>query len=450
MDECLNNISDAWINLIFPSKEDTNELIDIISEITKITPRDKICPPISLWFEWARYIEPNDIKIIIIAQDPYPRLEDAHGLAFSSLTSTPASLKNIYKCLENHKLLNTIPKHGCLTTWAKQGVLMLNMALSTEIGIAGKHIKLWKKFTKALIKRICDYHYDLCNQLIFFLWGGHAQKLNNSKIIDADFHIVMEWLHPSPLAQASAKEGTKFINCNHFTEANAILFDEGIKPIKWNSIESHKISKPVKSSTDIKNEKLTSMNIKNINPCLYKSNTDIIQVFTDASCYPNKACKDSKCGYGIIYVGGIEKQVHIGSIKNSNYFATNQRGEGYAILSVFKFLKKLKNWEYCQIYTDSEFWVNMITTYMPSWEESDFEQKKNTDITKKLNKLWNKLNVGRTIELIHVYGHNKNNWRDSDDPYKQFCFKNNDIVDKLAGYARLTLQPGKKEVILLD
>ncbi len=167
----------------------------------------------------------NEVKVVILGQDPYHGPHQAHGLCFSVLpgVKTPPSLVNIYKELANDIDGFAIPNHGTLTQWAKQGVLLLNTVLTVEQGKAHSHAKWgWEAFTDKIIEAVNTH----CTDVVFLLWGSHAQK--KGKHIDRDKHTVLHAPHPSPL---SAHRG--FLGCKHFSQANEYLTLKGKAPINW-------------------------------------------------------------------------------------------------------------------------------------------------------------------------------------------------------------------------
>lgn len=163
-------------------------------------------------------------KVVILGQDPYHGPGQAHGLCFSVQPGTafPPSLKNIFK--ELHTDLNLpIPKTGCLDAWAKQGVLLLNTSLTVEAGRAQSHGKIgWEIFTDQVIRLLSEHHKNL----VFLLWGGHAQR--KAELIDITKHFILTTTHPSPL---SAHRG--FLGCGHFSKTNALLVKHQREPINW-------------------------------------------------------------------------------------------------------------------------------------------------------------------------------------------------------------------------
>ncbi|MEO8796193.1 MAG: uracil-DNA glycosylase [Daejeonella sp.] len=167
----------------------------------------------------------NKVKIVILGQDPYHGKNQAHGLSFSVQDGTPPppSLKNIFKELKNEYPDYREPKNGDLTSWADQGVLLLNSVLTVEMSKAGSHQKKgWEIFTNSVISQLSEKG----NGIVFMLWGNYAKK--KAALIDQNKHFILTAAHPSPL---SAYNG--FFGCNHFTEANQILQKENMGEINW-------------------------------------------------------------------------------------------------------------------------------------------------------------------------------------------------------------------------
>lgn len=167
----------------------------------------------------------HQLKVVILGQDPYHGLGQAHGLAFSVAGSQklPPSLRNIFKEL-NADLMVKIPGHGNLSKWAKQGVLLLNTTLTVRAASAGSHQKKgWENFTNAVIKHISTR----CKNVVFILWGKHAG--NKETLIDSSKHYILKAAHPSPL---SAYNG--FFGSKPFSKTNEYLKRIGKTPIDWN------------------------------------------------------------------------------------------------------------------------------------------------------------------------------------------------------------------------
>lgn len=166
----------------------------------------------------------EQVKVVILGQDPYHGPNQAHGLSFSvpQGVPTPPSLKNIYKELHADLSCN-IPNHGFLMPWAEQGVLLLNSVLTVRQAAAASHQgKGWERFTDAVIHTVNQEQ----NGVVFLLWGAYAQK--KGQVIDRNRHLVLQAPHPSPL---SAHRG--FLGCKHFSQANAYLQNNGRSQIDW-------------------------------------------------------------------------------------------------------------------------------------------------------------------------------------------------------------------------
>ncbi len=172
-----------------------------------------------------KYTPFNDVKVVLLGQDPYHNVNQAHGLCFSVKEGIepPPSLINIFKELKSD-LGCEIPECGDLTSWAKSGVLLLNTALTVRAHQANSHKNCgWTWFTDSVIKLISDKR----EHVVFILWGGNARS--KKPLIDASKHLILECAHPSPL---SAYNG--FFGCKHFSKTNKYLIENGIEPIDWN------------------------------------------------------------------------------------------------------------------------------------------------------------------------------------------------------------------------
>ncbi|RZL16324.1 MAG: uracil-DNA glycosylase [Pedobacter sp.] len=165
------------------------------------------------------------VKVVILGQDPYHGAGQAHGLSFSVQkgVAVPPSLKNIYKELETDIEGFKTPQHGNLTTWAEQGVLLLNATLTVRASEAGSHQNRgWEIFTDEIIKSLSDKN----EYIVFLLWGKYAQQ--KATLIDQKKHYVLTAAHPSPF---SAYNG--FFGSKHFSKANQLLIQNNLKPIDW-------------------------------------------------------------------------------------------------------------------------------------------------------------------------------------------------------------------------
>lgn len=184
-----------------------------------------IYPPAKDVFNAFRFTEFNQVKVVILGQDPYHGPNQAHGLCFSVLPGIkpPPSLVNMYKELAQDIEGFQIPAHGFLQSWAEQGVLLLNTVLTVEQGKAHSHATSgWEVFTDRVIEAINQHQQGV----VFLLWGSHAQK--KGRFIDRNKHYVLSAPHPSPL---SAHRG--FLGCRHFSQTNQLLSQQGKTPIHW-------------------------------------------------------------------------------------------------------------------------------------------------------------------------------------------------------------------------
>jgi len=184
-----------------------------------------IYPPAAEYFNALNTTPLSQVKVVILGQDPYHGVGQAHGLCFSVRRgiAVPPSLRNIYRELNTD--VNAQPvNHGNLSTWAEQGVLLLNSVLTVEAGLAASHQgRGWELFTDEVIKVVNEQ----CNNVVFLLWGSYAQK--KGQHIDTQKHLVLKATHPSPMA---ANRGG-FFGCKHFSQTNAYLMEHGLQPINW-------------------------------------------------------------------------------------------------------------------------------------------------------------------------------------------------------------------------
>jgi uracil-DNA glycosylase len=183
-----------------------------------------IYPPGGLIFNAFNTTPFDKVKIVLLGQDPYHGPNQAHGLSFSVQKGIPPppSLVNIYKELQQD-IGMPIPKHGDLTHWAEQGVLLLNASLTVRANEPMSHAKIgWAEFTDAVISKVSAQK----EHIVFFLWGKFAQE--KQVLVDETKHLVLKAAHPSPF---SADKG--FFGCKHFSKANAWLMKNGQDPVDW-------------------------------------------------------------------------------------------------------------------------------------------------------------------------------------------------------------------------
>ena len=215
----------TWQDALGPQKE-AEYFTRLMARIQSEREAGKgIYPPQQDVFNALKFTPLESVKVVILGQDPYHGPDQAHGLCFSVLpgVKTPPSLVNIYKELAADIDGFVIPKHGTLTRWAEQGVLLLNTVLTVEQGKAHSHAKWgWETFTDAVIDAVNRHQQGV----VFLLWGSHAQK--KGMHIDTSKHHVLSAPHPSPL---SAHRG--FLGCKHFSQTNQLLSSQNKSPINW-------------------------------------------------------------------------------------------------------------------------------------------------------------------------------------------------------------------------
>ena len=213
----------SWKDVLGPEKEKPY-FKDILSFVSKAATTKTIYPPKNLCFNALKLTPLDTVKVVILGQDPYHGPGQAHGLSFSVPIGIkqPPSLNNIFQELSSDIGFKP-PNHGCLESWAQQGVLLLNSSLTVEHGMAGSHSKIgWDTFTDFIISAISQHR----EHVVFLLWGSFAQK--KAHLIDTDRHLIMNAPHPSPL---SAHRG--FFGCKHFSKANDYLIQTEQVPITW-------------------------------------------------------------------------------------------------------------------------------------------------------------------------------------------------------------------------
>ncbi|MCH8318669.1 MAG: uracil-DNA glycosylase [Bacteroidetes bacterium] len=216
-------IAPSWKNVLNDEfkRDYFTDLVEFVKgEIT----RHKIYPPGKLIFNAFDKCPFDEVKVVIIGQDPYHGVGQANGLCFSVIDGLrfPPSLINIFQEIKSD-LGKEIPGSGNLERWAKQGVLLLNATLTVKAHTAGSHQnKGWEQFTDTVIKVISENKEGV----VFLLWGAYAQ--NKGSIIDTTKHFVLKSAHPSPF---SADRG--FFGCRHFSKANEYLSGRGVGEIDW-------------------------------------------------------------------------------------------------------------------------------------------------------------------------------------------------------------------------
>lgn len=371
-------------------KKNIPELHKVLSHILEDVSIEQLTPNIEDVFKAFR-IDPNGIRVVIIGQDPYPGCDSkskqkyANGLSFSTTAkTTPASLRNIFSCLNR---LGYKTESNDLMPWLLQGVFLLNMSLTTQVGITRKHSDIWKTFISNIIGDLSIMHKG--SKLSFMLWGKDAQSL---ECHIKGKHNVLKWSHPSPMADNQLEDSKKFINCNHFDD---------LKCINWNT-------------------------------------GDRIVIYTDGGGFV-----EGKCSFGIYWtdilkLGGLVQSyeyelkdyIHTTSVHKT---PTSQRGEYLAMCYALWIIDMfgLKN---VLIITDSQNVKGILT----EWSKKD-EKYKNDDLVKIMRSIYNKNK--KYIDIEHVKSHCKE---------ASIYNKGNEIADKIASNMLKTDVPFKIEYLKVD
>ena len=218
------NIGNSWDDILKDEFE-KQYYKDIREFLKKEYATKTVFPSMYDIFNALKYTPYEDVKVVILGQDPYHGIGQAHGLSFSVKKgiTPPPSLKNIYKEIENDLNIEMDKTNGELTSWANQGVLMLNASLTVLKGQPNSHSKIgWEKLTDSIIEKL-NYKDT---PVVYLLWGRNAQMKEN--LITNKNHLILKCAHPSPY---SANNG--FFGCKHFSKTNEFLKNNGLVEINW-------------------------------------------------------------------------------------------------------------------------------------------------------------------------------------------------------------------------
>ncbi|AAC40793.1 uracil-DNA glycosylase [Human betaherpesvirus 7] len=220
-------INVKWLKFLNLSDSDIVQLQNVYKLVQRDRERLIIYPDPQNVHSWSYLCSPEEIKVIIVGQDPYPDGR-GHGLAFSTVRgcSPPNSLKTIFAELERTIENFKAPAHGSLKSWCAQGVLLLNTVFTVIRGVPMSHEAIgWQVLSNRIINQLSEKMQNL----VFMLWGSQARKLVS--LIDSKKHLILECAHPSPRTKGSK---TPFIGCGHFLKANKYLQIHNKCPIDWN------------------------------------------------------------------------------------------------------------------------------------------------------------------------------------------------------------------------
>lgn len=259
----LAGVRPGWRELLAPAEDRIQEILQTLRAVLDSHHPlyherrlcDALAPPPGLVFEAFRYFEPEETRVVIVGQDPYPTPGDAMGLSFSVPpgVAIPKSLANVFAALRADGLLRPHTSAagrplevGDLRPWAAQGVLLLNRALTTLVGRKGEHLGVWKPVAETLVRGLADRAAEGGRKIVFMLWGKEAQKLEASVREGerrfrqgtgaAAFHEILTWSHPSSLSDNKRDPEHKFARCGHFARANRLLKEWGRAPIEWDPL----------------------------------------------------------------------------------------------------------------------------------------------------------------------------------------------------------------------
>ena len=454
VDNCFHGVKSSWKQLFINNPDCKKSLIMCLNQIKEYhvsdsTFLDNLCPPLNKILETFKYFEMDQLKVIIIGQDPYYKAGVANGLCFShninnNCKKIQPSLKWIYQAIINNGYMSNCPDNGNLTYWVEQGVLLLNRYLTTITGKANQH-KFWSDFTTNVVKNISTNCKD---KKIFMLWGKHAQELE--QYIDKNKHHVLTCGHPSPLARNTFK----FENCTHFKDANNILSSMNKSEIDWNvpNIQSRLIlHKPIESPIESLKESPIESPIESLKETIISSeksehetyvaplHTEVFCAFTDGSAIGNGK-KTCKAGSAFIILKKISDEYNIIQQYKVNVkdlienIPTSSKSE---LIAMFKCLEYfVENLITLQpqeltIYCDNSYTVNVLTKWGDNWIATNtIHQKKNFDIIEKMINLRNIITENNTIlNILHINSHMQEPKKDTNEWFKWYY---NDMVDKLA------------------
>jgi uracil-DNA glycosylase len=394
-----------------------------ISSITRSA--DDLIPKPSLIFEFARRCPISSVKIVLMGTEPTPCT--ATGMAFSGNGRPHPSIKNIYKTMISQRLINEMPQHGDLSSWAAQGVLMLNINLT--------HGYDWSAYTSELVSSLGD--------VIFILLGRSAQDMSQYA-----HGPVLQWGHPAPITPANKQPGKyNFINCDCFKRANELLAERGQGPINWNSVCENVPAKSITSSI-VSSANLISAPIADTITCApiidnYNGpmrpgalGSGSLYIFTDGASRANGK-PDCRASWGYYICDLIQCECSAGlvtpiTIVGKQYKSSNNRGELSAVLyALERVLCAWSHYHNIVVVTDSEYSINCITEWFPGWEKKgDLNTKMNVDIIAAIIRVEAALNTaGCAVTYKHVRGHQTE--PPAKDIINWFMWYGNDRVDKL-------------------
>lgn len=423
-DKLTEEMSSDWKHIMIGSKQRRKDLIDILNEIHKEMSDDsdkELCPQPYDIFAFCRYTDIQNIRAIIIGQDPYPN-KHACGICFSSLQDKqPQSFIMIKKALIATGCLDAGNKCYDLRAWAYQGVLLINTAFTTYAGQTKAHSGAWSTYFNCILKSLVKQLEQRkgMRSVMWLLWGVDA--IAKEDIIKSNQtaykQVIMHWGHPSMMASHNkdATDKGNFIKCDHFRKVMQITERECGIPLYWDALSRE------------------------------------LECFTDGSAKPNKSCPEAKGGYAVVFSGGPLKGLTIAGCSDTTVphpqsgeiqYTNNIRAEGEALIEALRALENLPDdmWDRARIITDCEFYKQLVTKYIPSWLESKkmFDDQKNPDINREIWRLYVELTQRRDKHIIieHMNSHTDKGSTDKTSSRNYRLWFWNKYVDRIASHAR--------------
>lgn len=365
----------------------------------KVKDISDLCPPKEMVLNAFKYFKPQHTSVIIIGQDPYSN-GDACGSCFATINGNcPKSLVNIYNNLiENELCPRNVNRNGNLKSWAAQGVLLLNTALTTTSGKTKQHMAIWSNFTIELLKQI----NELEQQLYIYLWGNDAKAFG--KYFTYRRHTVLKWTHPSPMSDNSLPEHLKFKKCDHF---------KSVKSVDWNPYQK-------------------------------------IMAWSDGACSGNGK-DDAKAAFASMILGGYMGKTTIsGKVRPHKYVLsgdlivcdeksketpTNNRGELLGIIYALWGLDQSYIVGEVEIVSDSKYGIDCLNDYYPKRLAKCTEHELvNLDLLEIGHKLIRKLGSHTKIEFVHTRSHQT--LPDDADDRTKCIHAGNAMIDSVAVSAK--------------
>jgi uracil-DNA glycosylase len=423
VDRLLAGVSEQWRQCF-----DLKALEAIVAELQSI--ETELAPPADQIFEAFRYFGPLEAAVVIIGQDPYPTVGDAHGLSFSVRPgrAIPHSLRNIFKCLERSRLRSAMDKKqycGDLRPWAVQGVLMLNTALTTRTAHTNAHAALWKSFMATFMARFCKMRAaDVAHPLTFMLWGGKARGFGGQAALHN--HTVLSWSHPSPVSDNKLAPELKFEACPHFREVNAQS-----KGVEGGSRGVAAGSLPI-----------------------YWNNQAPVMAFSDGACWGNGSPK-ARASFAAVIVGGqfrrstikgpvlphlyefvdaTRPEAGIRPRATTHAAPSNNRGEILGVVYCLLGLLRGRAVGTVEICSDSAITLKTLTEWLPARRSKGTEQKlKNMDLLTIAEALLGGLRAqASAVALTHVNSHTERPDGTAGGHRELLVWTGNDRADQLA------------------